>query len=378
MYEAYAASHPNVDLKIVPIAGPDLLQKVELAIESGSQVPDVAFPGSNADDSTMLRIYAANLAHAVPKRVQSQFAFNSLKECTVNGQLLCLRNDVAPVVLWFNGPLFAKYGYKVPQTWQQYVALGLRAAKEHPGTLVGTFGEADTEAIWFASFQCPTNQLVGPKTVLINMSAPGCKRMESVVDPLLKAGALSPAGELSATYAKLVEAGNLLMEPGPAWMGDFLLNGTWHLPNDQWAASQPLRWSKEPIVTGFLGGGAWMAYKKSPNLKAAESMLQWLATNPAAQTSAPTYPAYVPAAKAWAAKRATDPFYAKRPGPALAKAAATMATTYNWVTYNVYDAYSRTIGPAIQNGNSLASAMSAFQSALVALAKSAGYKVTTS
>ena len=79
--------------------------------------------------------------------------------CTFAGRLLCLRHDTAPMVLYYNKPLMDKFGYSIPTTWQEYLALGQRAGSENPGYIIGSFGDAWGFKAYFDASGCPSSRI---------------------------------------------------------------------------------------------------------------------------------------------------------------------------------------------------------------------------
>ena len=63
-------------------------------------------------------------------------------------------------------------GYTVPTTWPQYEALGLKLAKQHPGYYVAMLGDTYAVERYLWGSGCPTNDLIGPNKVLINLNDP--------------------------------------------------------------------------------------------------------------------------------------------------------------------------------------------------------------
>ena len=52
-------------------------------------------------------------------------------DCTArDGKLICLRNDIAPNIFYYNVPKFEEFGYTVPTTWEEYIALAEKVAEE--------------------------------------------------------------------------------------------------------------------------------------------------------------------------------------------------------------------------------------------------------
>ena len=65
----------------------------------------------------------------ISKSVQKGYPAAVAAPCILGGKLYCLRNDVAPDVLWYNAKLMKEWGYKVPTTYPQYQALGVEIGK---------------------------------------------------------------------------------------------------------------------------------------------------------------------------------------------------------------------------------------------------------
>jgi multiple sugar transport system substrate-binding protein len=373
--QTYEKTHPDIDIDLQVVDQSQVLTKLQLASTGGGTLPDLTWSGDPSLYAGIKQIFSADISSHIPRSILNRFAKGSLAVCQEGRKLLCLRNDLAQQVLWYDADRMREYGYAVPRTWQQFKALGLRAAREHPGTIVGMFGGDLSPEIWFSQFGCPVTDLVGPKTVRINLAAPACKRMLSVVDPLLKAGALAKIGEFDPAAPQLFQDDKnvLLMQVGPSWWGTGTLKGYYKLPAGRWSATMPPRWGNEPVVTGFLGGGNWFVSKESANIKEAASVAQWLVTSPVLQREG--YPAYVPAAVVYGKNFARDPFFASNPFPALKDAASKITNTWDYVSYSHKNSFLETIAKAVQDGQTVASAMPAYEAGLIRAARSAGYTV---
>src|SRR5271170_2510790 len=148
-FEAYSKLHPNVQFTFEvqasgsatgAVNGVTLQQKTILSNRTGSGWPDIAFLGelNEVPEVEFPNVqYAADLTNLVPKSIVNGYPKGVLNVCTENGRLICLRNDNAQNVLWYNAPLMKKWGYSVPTTWAQYEALGVEVAKQHPGYIIG-------------------------------------------------------------------------------------------------------------------------------------------------------------------------------------------------------------------------------------------------
>ncbi|HZQ80696.1 MAG TPA: extracellular solute-binding protein [Gaiellaceae bacterium] len=374
--QAYLARHPGLNVKVNVITT-DPLTEIRLALKAKSNIPDVLFDsGPTTYAGNEFQIYAGDLSKYIPPKVVKQFVPTSNTSCYLGGKLLCLRNDLAQDVLWVNTKLFQQFGYKVPQTWQQFEAVGLKLAQQHPGYSIGaTQGWNAFMDMYYGGFQCPFNQVLNAKTIRINMHAVGCQHLYSTLDPLLKAGVLGGSVGFFDTAAQLGAADKFLMMIGPSWWGDHILEPFYNAPKGEWTANQPPSWGNGPRVTGSGGGGVWMMYRNTPNPKAAAAFIQAMTTDVPGAATKPTYPAYGPAVPVYSAHVATDPFYSRNPVPAMNLAAGELTSTLSFARFDYTPVYDTIIAPAMKNGQSLASVANAAQAALTKLAKQAGYKV---
>src|SRR5207253_439045 len=67
--------------------------------------------------------FALNLKSVFPKNLLKGWPAPSLAQCTVNGQLVCLQDNLAQEVLYATQKLMKHFDYSVPTTWQQWAAL---------------------------------------------------------------------------------------------------------------------------------------------------------------------------------------------------------------------------------------------------------------
>ncbi|MEV0906718.1 ABC transporter substrate-binding protein [Streptomyces hokutonensis] len=385
--QAYQKSHPDVKMKIVTYdGGADgstyLQSKVQLFDRTGSGWPDVVF--GNPTDVTWAseatkpgaRPFAAPLDEKlVPQSTLDGFAKGSLTPCQFGGHTYCMRNDIAQVLLWYNKSLMDKWGYQVPTTWQEYEALGKKVAKEHPGYLVGSVGDTNSHESYFWSGQCPAFDLVKPDTLRTDLADPKCTRMATLLDNLISAKAVATQGFFSQGFAKN-SGSKVLMAYGPSWYGQYLFKAGFKTPAKQIAAAPPLAWEGESTTaTGNVGGGVWMVSSHSANLKASSDLVTWLTTSDANQATAPTYPAYTQAAKAWLANPANKDYFANEVSGPFEQAANEVWTGWSNTKFSDSTAWSSVVLPALTAGKSLTETLPAWQQEIAGEAKTQGYKV---
>ena len=93
-----------------------LQTKIQLWNKAGSGWPDVIFSEQVNDPIWMAQDpvnFAADMGAALGKSVTGQWPAPSLAQCTVNGTLVCIQDNVAPDVLWVNQKLMTQFGYTV-------------------------------------------------------------------------------------------------------------------------------------------------------------------------------------------------------------------------------------------------------------------------
>jgi ABC-type glycerol-3-phosphate transport system substrate-binding protein len=386
--QAYQKANPNVKMNIVTYDGSAdgstyLQTKIQLFDRTGKGWPDVVFASptdvtwASKATSPSAQAFAAPMDELVSSSTIDNFAKGSLTPCEFNGHTYCLRNDIAQVVTWYNKTLFDKFGYTVPTTWEQYEALGAKVAKEHPGYVLGWVGDSNSQESYFWSSQCPAFDLVKPNTLRVALSSPDCTRMSTLLDSMIANKTISTQASNNATFIKDT-APKVLMAVGPSWYGQYIFNGGFKTPAGQIAAANPMTWDGETTAaTGNVGGGVWMVSSHSKNLAAATAVTKWLTTSDANQGGAPTYPAYIPAAKVWLANPANSKYFASDVSGAFTTAANEVWTGWSNTKFSDATAWSSVVLPALTAGKTLTATLPAWQAAIVDEAKAVGYTVTT-
>lgn len=382
-FQSYQKSHPDVKMRIVTVDMGDFPAKVQLFNKSGSGWPDVVFTGGPDQVATLSQpdiAYTADLTPLVSKEIIDGFAKGSLDGCQIGGKLYCLRNDLAQAVLWFDAPRFKEFGYAVPKTWEEYEALGLKLAKEHPGYVIGALGDSGALEVYLYSTDCALTQPVASDVnkVKINTSSANCQKVVKMLDNLVTAGAISKFGPFDPEFAQLAVDGKLLALPAASWFGEFVFKPTYKIAEGRLSAAVPLTWAGEstPRTYGW-GGGAYFVSTHAKNVKAAADIAVWMATSPDYQTTAPTFPAYLPAADMWGKKLSADKLYAEDIFPVLRQAANALNPGQGFLRFTARDAISKTLIPAFKDGKPMANVLTAFQTELANQAQTAGYTVVT-
>jgi ABC-type glycerol-3-phosphate transport system substrate-binding protein len=380
-FEAYQEANPDVKLKFEAIDAATYLSKIQLANKVGKGWPDLIFdptPNDIAALQSPLFDYALELDDLVDADVQKDFATeNSL--CTIDGHLYCLQNDLAQDVLWYNKPLLEEFGYELPTTWEEYTELGDKLAVEHPGYVIGAAGESTLyyEYLWASG--CPLQTVTSSTEVVINTADEKCTRVATMLDGLIANGSVSALSPFDPKFNELAAAGNLLMLPGPSWYGEYIFKPETaykFTPGTLAAGAMPSWPGEETNWSGARGGGIYVVSAHSKNIEGAVAAAVFAATDPGYQGTAPTYPAYKPAAELWLEKVAADPFYAEDPSAVLIEAADKINPATAATRYPIEGSINATVVEAVKSGQTIESALPALQTQLASLAASSGYSVS--
>jgi multiple sugar transport system substrate-binding protein len=365
--KAFEKANPDTKIKVVTYDGSangsnSFRTKMQLFDRAGSGWPDVVFSSQNNDaawasqKSNGKQAFAAVLDKGlVPSGTLDKFTAGALNPCTVDGHVYCLRNDLAQAVLWYDKALMDQFGYSVPTTWEEYQALGEKVAKEHPGYIIGTAGDAWTPEVFMWASKCEANGITGPKAVTVKTDTTECKRAATMLDTLRENKTVPVVSVFTPEFVKNY-AGKVLMMPGPAWYAGAIFNNpqSLNVPAGQLGVAAPLPWKGEDkAVTGNVGGGTWFISSHSANLKAAEKFVQFVTTADDYQVEkAPGYPAYAPAAEKWVQKQEASKYYATSLQP-IVTAASQVWDGWGYGIFSQEAVWAKTMTPAITGGKTI-------------------------
>lgn len=379
--EAYMAAHPDVDINIETFDGLGLQAKISLLDKSGSGWPDVVFTPNTSDSAWAskssgggVQAFAAPLNQGiVDQSTLDGWADGSLAPCEANGDTFCLRNDLAQTVTWYNKTLFDQWGYQVPTTWEEFEALGLKVAEEHPGYLVGQFGDPNAHDVYFWASRCSVQEATDdPETLRINLTTPECTRMASLIDNLLAAGSMGT----QSYFEKGIDGSKVLMAVGPSWYGKYLFDATYKIPAGQIGVADQPQWEGDSTESnGNVGGGIWMVSSHSKNLKAASDLAVWATSDPEFQASAPTYPANKAAASAWLENPDNVAYFATDVKAPFEKAASQVWKGWANTTFLDQDPFKNVVLKGINGGKTVTDLLGDWQTESANTAKAAGYEV---
>jgi multiple sugar transport system substrate-binding protein len=375
--EAFKADHPELTVNIETYDGNSggtnsFQTKVSLADAAGSGWPDVVWSGQVNDaswaakESKGVQAFAAPLDEGVTEDGWLDgYTAGALDPVTVDGHVYGARDNLAPVVFWYDKTLFDQFGYTVPETWEDYQALSDKLAAEHPGYVLGSIGDPFTAVLtnmWSA--QAPIYTVDG-NNFTANFSDPHTTKMIDVMDHMLANKTLTLDGLFTPDWAKN-HKGKVLGIPGPTWFagGVFQNKDSLDAPAGEWAAGAPLHWAGEDINTGNVGGGFWYGSSHSANLTAVGQFLQYATSGPQSVTLITGLPAYASTASDWLDAQVSGGYWADSD---KFKDNVNTAATHIWsgwgatLPFSSEPAWAEVVAPALAKGETIASTVDAWK-----------------
>ncbi len=386
--KAYEKAHPGQKIKAVEYDGDTngdgtlqskFAQYNRVGWKAGI-APDVVFDEENYEAGSLGEApfnALLDLRPYVPKSVLKNFAAGSMSNCTINGKILCLRNDTAADVLWVNSDLYKQFfgDAPVPTTWQGIINDGKSLIANHPGYYVGGIGDPFDADFYLWGNECPLNQVVGSKTVMVNPSSANCTGIANLIDSAKKAFYTDYV--FASAFSSNGDAKKIVMNVGPIWYGQAIWGGSSGVPTTSIEAYPPPAATDGAHVTGALGGGLWMAMSHTTQPKAAAAFIQWMTTSPVVQNSKVSQglPDYVPRQDAYLAS--LNGVFANPSGTEKAMKTAAGEVWGGWspVPWSTDAIWGNTITPNLVAGQSFASQLGSFAGNIKAAAQNAGYSV---
>ncbi len=382
----YLETFPDANIEYEFVDRGEFPAQVLLFNAAGEGWPDVMFaePEILARAADEQHDYPLDLTPYLSDGVVDGFYPGGIAPCLDGDRVLCLRNDIAHMVVWYNAPKMAEFGYELPTTWQEYEAFGEQVAADHPGFLIGAFGDEQALDTYYWPSRCPVQVLDGEGGVFIDLADQRCTRVTEMADNLIELGVLSKVGPFDPAFVEKIQNDEWLLFPAANWYGEFVFQGRedglyYQTGEGQVGAAPPLLWEGEDVAwTGARGGAAWAVSQHTGHPEAAAHFVEWVTTSPIFQGVAGGYPAYAPAAPAWAGNINDNPLYANDVVSVVTEAADLLDPSWGSVRYDYLGTFvDLVIGP-VQSGSTVAEVFGDLEEPLRSLAELNGYALIDS
>lgn len=384
--EAFMAAHPEIKVNLVVDDGSSgasgtFQTKIGLADQAGEGWPDVVFSTQNNDAAWVSRENNGQQAFAqvlnegfLDQAFLDGFTPGALDPVTIDGKVYGLRNDLAPVLFWYNQALLKEFGYEPPVTWEDYQALSDKLAAEHPGYFLGAIGDAfPGPYVYYWSGQAPIFQVEG-ETFKSDTSHPNTVKVSNMIDHMVANKTLTLDSLFGANF--VANASKLVAIPGAAWYAGALFQnpGGVNAKAGDWVAAPPLYWTDGDKVTGNVGGGVWYASSHTANPDAVKTFLQFIVSD---EKTAGTggLPAYQAAADKWLDTQAASGFYAGDFKAAIQAAASSVWSGWGYPNFSPETAWAKVITPGLAAGKTMAELAADWQQEMKNEAQVVGYTV---
>jgi ABC-type glycerol-3-phosphate transport system substrate-binding protein len=382
MIDAYVKAFPDKGklIKAVIVDREQFPAKVLLFNNTNQGWPDVVF----AEPRLVGRV--ADVAHQFPLDLTGLVPADTIKGfagmdgCTFGGKIYCLRNDLAQFVVYYNKPLMDKFGYTVPKTFEDLQALSDKVAKDHPGYLLGTFGDGWSFISFFDASGCPSHELVDDNTLKIDMTDPRCIRAAKLVDHMIANKTLWNTDYFDQSFANQVSDNKLLMISMASWawgvFGGKPDSTYYKTAEHQLGVSAPLKWAADDKAqTPAMGGAAWTVSRHTKNPKLAVDLVTWLTTSPDLWAGTTNFPAYKTLMPLWQKQVASDPLFAADPFPVFSAAADLITPMDKWPRFDLIAPLNEVVKTAQKNKATIESSLSMVADKFTPLAEAEGYQV---
>lgn len=384
--EAFIAAHPEVKVNLVVDDGSSgasgtFQTKIGLADQAGDGWPDVVFSTQNNDaawaakETNGVQAFAQVLNDGfLDKGFLDGFTPGALDPVTVDGKVYGLRNDLAPVLFYYNKALLDQFGYQPPTTWEEYQALGDKLAADHPGYFLGAIGDSfEGPYVYYWSGEAPIFQVNGD-SFKSDTSDPNAKKVSDLIDHMVANKTLTLDSLFGAAF--VANASKLVAIPGAAWYAGALFQnpGNVNAKAGDWVAAPPLYWSNGNKVTGNVGGGVWYASSHTQNPEAVKTFLQFIVSDPKVAGTG-GLPAYKSAADAWLDGQAKSGFFAGDFKTAISTAASSVWRGWGYPNFSPETAWAKVITPGLAAGKTMADLSADWQQEMKNEAQVVGYTV---
>jgi len=381
--DAFIKANPDKAnlIKTVVVDREQFPAKVLLFNNTNQGWPDVVFaePRLVARVADAAHNFPLDLTGFVPADTISNYS--AMDNCTFNGKVYCLRNDLAQFVTYYDDSLMKQFGYTVPTTWEDYQALSDKVAKDHPGYYLGTFGDGWTFLSFFEASGCPTHQLVDAGTLNINVTDPKCTRAAALVDHMIANKTLFNTDFFNTDYDKLITDHKVLMFEGPAWMwGSF--GGTkgnwWETTDKKLGVAAPFKWAADPApMVAAMGGAAWTVSRHTQNPRLAVALIEFVTEDKTLWTGSTNFPAYKPIQPLWQQAVSSNPLFASDPFPVFQAAADEISPLDNWPRFDLISPLTQFVQDTYQKKLTVSDNLPEITTLFTPLAQAQGYDVVS-
>jgi lactose/L-arabinose transport system substrate-binding protein len=126
---AFEKLHPNVDIEVTPMSHPDTHNKTFVSIATGSGTPDFLTIDSAYIQKFIDQGGLVDMTDFVSPLRDKFPAYTVANDSDAQGNIFGVPFDCGPVGVYYRRDIFDKLGAKLPETWDEYIAVGKQLKK---------------------------------------------------------------------------------------------------------------------------------------------------------------------------------------------------------------------------------------------------------
>lgn len=310
-------------------------------------------------------------------------------QVTVGNKLYAIPEDIAPMGMYYQTKLFAKYHLTVPKTWTEFAADAAKFHKEAPhGQYFAHFNYTDGAWIISLLWQAGVYPFHGSgNNWKVDFDTPTAQRVLNFWGNLIKKGYVQATNGGPQQQHELA-AGNFATLVAPSWYPAYVMNPVIKPGTQTWSPASIPQWGVHgPFVDSNFGGSTVAVTVQTKHPRAAAIFAAWYNTS-AAGMHLSLVPAnlggggYIPADKYAVYEpnfKATVPaLHMSAPFPLFEQGAAKVDASFQWspwTTY-VYSAMGTEFEKSVSGKESWSQALSTVQQDVMQFGKTQGYTVS--
>lgn len=288
--------YPNVTFEFVNVAGDDYVMKLQTALASGGDVPDVL----TMDVSALGKFFSLNVTEDIgsaPWSIDKNLMIPYLAEIATDkeGKLRAVPNVSCPGGFYYRRDIAKQYlgtddpvevGKKIAD-WDTFISTGKELVQKSGGKVFMISGVDALSDIF--SRQNTKPWIEGNKLLIEENFLESYKLLETIRDANICANVDYSSPAYNATFAK----GNVLGYFGAPWYQSYVLEANDKEGSGRWGIA------KNPGGAYSFGGIFWGMYKDSKNKEAVTAYLKYELSAPGAKTKYELLKFLPPYAPAW-------------------------------------------------------------------------------
>jgi lactose/L-arabinose transport system substrate-binding protein len=304
---AFEKLHPNVDIEVTPMSHPDTHNKTFVSIATGSGTPDFLTIDSAYIQKFIDQGGLVDMTDFVSPLRDKFPAYKVANDSDAQGNIFGVPFDCGPVGVYYRRDIFDKLGAKLPETWDEYIAVGKQLKKNGVYiTSVGLHGLL-TQQQASAYFDKNLKPTLNTKESITAM-----KLIKSFVDE----GIAANVAQGSPAQYDMFNKGQLATVVSAAWYVNVLNNFvTKDLPSfGQWRVAKLPAYAKGGVRASNLGGSE-LAIPLLTSAEKAKVAMQFIEFSCATMDGAKVhadygeFPAYLPSYSSDIVQNKTFPMF---------------------------------------------------------------------